>query len=166
MTPSRAVHLVRVYPRAWRAIYGEDFVTLLEREPLTPGVVVNVAAGALDAWVSPKNWLHDPVAANAYTLRFWRVPMPTQGRSVAREILLMVALVISLRTAGAAASWASGDRTIDHIVETLAVPVAPAVVGVAVWFRDFSLRTKLVAAVAMSAFAWSVLTGIDWAIGP
>jgi hypothetical protein len=47
--------LLRLYPRWWRERYGDEFLALLEREGTGRRVVVNVFAGAFDAWVSPKN---------------------------------------------------------------------------------------------------------------
>ena len=41
--------LVRLYPRAWRRRYEVEFVALLEEQPLTLGVVLDVVRGALDA---------------------------------------------------------------------------------------------------------------------
>lgn len=41
--------LLRLYPRAWRRRYGDEFVALLEGRRLTPTVVFDVARGALDA---------------------------------------------------------------------------------------------------------------------
>lgn len=47
--------LLRLYPRAWRARYGDEFVALLEKEGTGPRVVMNVLAGAFDARVSPRS---------------------------------------------------------------------------------------------------------------
>jgi hypothetical protein len=41
--------LLRLYPSAWRARYGEEFAELLTACPLTLGTVVDVICGALDA---------------------------------------------------------------------------------------------------------------------
>jgi len=41
--------LARLYPRAWRRRYGAEFAALLEQQPLTPGLVLDVVRGALDA---------------------------------------------------------------------------------------------------------------------
>src|SRR5688572_19490863 len=46
--------LLRLYPRAWRQRYGEEFIALLEKEGTGKNVVMNVMAGAFDAWVSPR----------------------------------------------------------------------------------------------------------------
>ncbi|MEX2272209.1 MAG: hypothetical protein WD690_12090 [Vicinamibacterales bacterium] len=45
--------LLRLYPRPWRERYGDEFVALLEKEGTGPRVVLNVMAGAFDAWMSP-----------------------------------------------------------------------------------------------------------------
>ena len=41
--------LVYLYPRAWRWRYGEEFAALLEQQPLSPALVIDVVRGALDA---------------------------------------------------------------------------------------------------------------------
>ena len=46
--------LLRPYPRAWRDRYGEEFLALLERQPATFRVVLDVLAGALDARLHPQ----------------------------------------------------------------------------------------------------------------
>lgn len=41
--------LLRLYPRRWRARYGDEFLALLEQQAITPAVVFDVLLGALDA---------------------------------------------------------------------------------------------------------------------
>ncbi|HKV83453.1 MAG TPA: hypothetical protein VJN88_02785 [Ktedonobacterales bacterium] len=41
--------LLRLYPIAWRARYGDEFAALLEARPMTPRIVLDVMTGALDA---------------------------------------------------------------------------------------------------------------------
>lgn len=41
--------LTRLYPREWRARYGEEFLALLEDRPPTPGDVGDIILGAVDA---------------------------------------------------------------------------------------------------------------------
>jgi ribosomal protein L37AE/L43A len=41
--------LLALYPRAWRQRYGAEFAILLEEQPLTPAMVIDVVRGALDA---------------------------------------------------------------------------------------------------------------------
>ncbi len=42
-------HLVYLYPRAWRARYGDEFLALLDARPATPRVAVDLILGAVDA---------------------------------------------------------------------------------------------------------------------
>lgn len=46
--------MVRLYPRAWRERYEEEFVALLEERPASVLVVYDVALGIVDAWLSPQ----------------------------------------------------------------------------------------------------------------
>jgi hypothetical protein len=47
--PARAALLLRLYPAAWRARYGPEFARVLEREKVSPAVLLDVLAGAIDA---------------------------------------------------------------------------------------------------------------------
>lgn len=49
MKPLQADRLAHLYPRSWRAHYGEEFAALLEQQPLSIRIVTNVLLGALDA---------------------------------------------------------------------------------------------------------------------
>jgi hypothetical protein len=55
--------LVRLYPRAWRARYGEEFAAVLAERRLSPRTVIDVIAGAADAHLHPGGWHHERVAA-------------------------------------------------------------------------------------------------------
>ncbi len=56
--------LVRLYPRAWRDRYEEEFLALLEERPPTFGDIVDTMFGAVDAHlhpqgnVAPQPWTH------------------------------------------------------------------------------------------------------------
>lgn len=39
----------RLYPRAWRRRYGAEFAAMLEQQPLTPGALLDIMRGAMDA---------------------------------------------------------------------------------------------------------------------
>ena len=47
----RMARLVRLYPAAWRARYGAEYVALLEAQRASPWIVLEVVYGALDAHV-------------------------------------------------------------------------------------------------------------------
>ena len=46
--------LLKVYPPAWRARYGDEFAALVAAQPLTFQLVVDVLAGAIDARLDPQ----------------------------------------------------------------------------------------------------------------
>lgn len=48
----RADRLLRLYPRAWRERYGEEFLALVGESPLRPQQMIDIIAGAVDAWMS------------------------------------------------------------------------------------------------------------------
>ena len=49
-----ARRLIRLYPRAWRDRYYEEFMALLVERPASVGDLFDVASGALDAWLRPQ----------------------------------------------------------------------------------------------------------------
>ncbi|MFI5274143.1 MAG: hypothetical protein ACHQ4H_14000 [Ktedonobacterales bacterium] len=50
---TRPAWLLRLYPTAWRARYGEEFAALLDDEPPTFFGLLDVLLGALDAHIAP-----------------------------------------------------------------------------------------------------------------
>src|SRR5215211_4813346 len=46
--------LVRLYPRAWRERYEEEFVAMLEEGPVSIRDLFDVALGVVDAWLRPQ----------------------------------------------------------------------------------------------------------------
>jgi len=46
--------LLRLYPRAWRDRYGDEFVELIREKPPTSLDTFDVMRGALDAWLHPQ----------------------------------------------------------------------------------------------------------------
>ena len=47
-----AERLLRLYPRAWRERYGEEFVATAGTGRLHPQQVIDIVSGAVDAWLS------------------------------------------------------------------------------------------------------------------
>jgi len=48
-----ADQLLRLYPRAWRDRYGDEFLATVGDEALRLQQVIDIVAGAIDAWLSP-----------------------------------------------------------------------------------------------------------------
>ncbi len=47
-----AERLLRLYPRAWRDRYGEEFLAMAGEGPLGPQQTFDIVCGAIDAWLS------------------------------------------------------------------------------------------------------------------
>lgn len=47
-----AEQLVRLYPPAWKARYGEEFVAMVGAGSLRTQQVIDIVSGAIDAWLS------------------------------------------------------------------------------------------------------------------
>jgi hypothetical protein len=47
-----AERLLRLYPRAWRARYGDEFLAMVGSGPLQLQQVIDIVSGAIDAWLS------------------------------------------------------------------------------------------------------------------
>lgn len=156
MSRPRPSTLLRLYPRAWRDRYGDEFVALLEKEGTGPRVVLNVLAGAFDAWVSPK--VTDVYApADANTLRFWRVQMPPDNRSYAERLpQIGYGLAVFLALKGIAAL---GDFETLHLA---AVAIGIAVSMVPFWYEGYSLRTKAAASVALGLLGYAYAFLLQW----
>lgn len=46
--------LIRLYPRAWRERYGEEFAALVEEQPFTLRTLCDLLGGAVDAHLAPQ----------------------------------------------------------------------------------------------------------------
>jgi hypothetical protein len=63
-----ADRLLRLYTRAWRDRYGDEFLETAGEERLHPQQVIDIVAGAIDAWLSPRvRRITRPVAASPHT---------------------------------------------------------------------------------------------------
>jgi hypothetical protein len=61
--------LIRLYPAAWRARYGEEFAALLEEHPVGPFDVADIVLGALDARLRLRSRsVNSPSAGGATTM--------------------------------------------------------------------------------------------------
>ena len=47
-----ADRLIRLYPRAWRHRYGAEFLEMIGSDALHAQQVIDIAMGAVDAWLS------------------------------------------------------------------------------------------------------------------
>lgn len=46
--------LLALYPSAWRRRYGSEFAALLDAQPLSPALILDIVLGAIDAHLDPQ----------------------------------------------------------------------------------------------------------------
>lgn len=99
-SPTRTL-LVALYPRDWRARYGEELTAILAARRLSPAIVFDLLGGALDARLGPRLQLTDNHGENDMKLRAWTTcaangPQPTVRQSLfGAGLINLVSLVLT-----------------------------------------------------------------------
>jgi hypothetical protein len=57
--------LLKLYPPAWRRRYGREFSELIATQSASFGMVVDLVAGAIDAWIHPQSSTVVPATSDA-----------------------------------------------------------------------------------------------------
>jgi hypothetical protein len=159
--------LLRMYPRAWRERYGDEFLALLASEPQTPRLVLDVLAGALDARLNARlgTRVAKPAAVasrglaliGGLSFRCGAAPRQTRAEMLVSSLVLaglmvgLTALYVAMRHTYGSALW----------VEALGFAALP--LSLAVWAAQiqwkgtsWAARTVLFLIVVTLAFfgAW------------
>lgn len=128
-----ADRLIRLYPRPWRDRYGAEFLETIGPNALHVQQVIDIAMGAVDAWVSAevRRSTTDPVVSNSGGR-----PMPamlktacrdSQVRYTTRDMLIsavvLVGVSVVLTLLGIAIDR-SGRSLMGPALKNLAFPVA------------------------------------------
>jgi hypothetical protein len=98
MTPDR---LLRLYPRAWRERYGEEFLATTGPDTLSLQQVVDIVSGAIDAWLSADvqstTRAANAVAAGGSTMTVRAMICRTKNaRYTTKDSLIGAAIMIAL----------------------------------------------------------------------
>ena len=95
----KANHLLRLYPPAWRERYGEEFLDMAGGADLSRQQIIDITAGAIDAWLSyDVRMATRPAGGGRMTLRAMacRGPVPLY---TTRDSLIAAAVMIALTSA-------------------------------------------------------------------
>ena len=57
MTGPRGTRLLRLFPKAWREVYGAEFLALIEDCPPGPRDAIDILVSAVDARLRPSAWI-------------------------------------------------------------------------------------------------------------
>jgi len=141
--------LLRLYPVAWRARYGDEFEALLEERPLTPFDVADVLLGAVDAHIHRRGR-----AASQNRRGLTMTPRLAGQAAVVGGLLMLIGLLplpksstfpgafVILAGAGAlvvALAGLSGSQSRQHPLLVWAAFVIPAAGIVMLWVGGIAL---------------------------
>ena len=139
--------LLRLYPAAWRDRYGEEFAALLEERPLSPFDVLDIAFGAFDARLRPRDLALDlaprrkrlmneriggigAIAGGGLLLLMMGIGFLVPGSGTAAVYLYPV-VAIALLAAFFGLSAVQGRRNPALVWMAIALPVAGLAAGLA-----------------------------------
>jgi hypothetical protein len=158
--------LLGIYPKAWRDRYGEELRDTLDRQRLSPGIVLDVLAGALDAHLHPELLPHrseDKEAAMALMTQCWTGPdKPLDRRTIftagAAAVIITIVVAAGYRVVGRI--W--GDTLSAHVLQSSAVPA-----GLSVWFqltryKEVSATSRLIVGAGFFLLMFGVTFGLTY----
>ncbi len=137
--------LIRLYPRAWRRRYGEEYAALLDELPPRPGIVIDVLRAAADAHLSPPDTLHGgDMHAPASFRRSPLLDRVTAAVAALALVTPVVFLVSQVFPRGGAqfAVLADLDRFFQHPVGEALIMLGPVIAFAAGALATIGLRVQ------------------------
>jgi len=160
----RAEPLLRLYPPAWRARYGDEFLALAGGRRLSARQTIDIIAGAIDAWLTADvrratQAQSAPIGANAMlkSLACATQP-PVTARDGAIGAAVMIGASILFTFVGLAAK-ARGWDTAAEIVLSLSFFAALAM-SMPFWLMPAASRRAQLAIVGTMLAIVSVIGGV------
>ena len=90
-----AARLLRLYPRAWRDRYAEEFLAMIGPAPLRAQQAIDIVSGAIDAWLSPDVRRASAAASGGGSMtKMWTVCERTPMRYTVRDGLIAAAVML------------------------------------------------------------------------
>jgi hypothetical protein len=134
--------LVRLYPRAWRARYEDEFLALLEAAPPTRHDRLDIARGALDAHLHPAQPSLVPGLSAVLAGGMWilaaapiaALPTPPDWPGYLLDSLPLAVVAVLALTVAVAGTWLREDGRGGLVGRRLGrIGVALAVIGHLAW---------------------------------
>ena len=130
--------LLKLYPPAWRARYGEEMTALLGTRPPSRGERLDLARGAFDAWLHPLQPSIAPIAAALIGGGLWTVvatavlvqPVPLDWPGYLADVVPLATMAaVCLFAAALACSLRAGEARSPTIV----IGTGILIVGYVAW---------------------------------
>jgi hypothetical protein len=152
--------LLGMYPKAWRDRYGKELRETVEGQHLTPGALLDLLAGALDAHLHPG--LLPPHADGASPARK-ECEMNLIDRRrllIAAASAVIITIVIALGYRFVEQAW--GDTLTAHVLQSSSVPA-----GLSAWFqltryRKVSATSRAVVGAGFFLLMFGVTFGLTY----
>jgi hypothetical protein len=135
--------LLRLYPRAWRERYGEEFLEVLARERLGPRLVLDVLAGALDARLNRRRLVGSTGAAavEGGVAMVGGLTFHCRARQrQSRAEMLLSSLVLAALILGLTAAYVVAKREFGPLLWVEALGFAALPLSLAVWSAQIQWR--------------------------
>jgi hypothetical protein len=143
----RADRLLRLYPRAWRERYGEEFLEFVGPDRLRPQQVIDIVSGAIDAHLS-RDVRRGVASSEGGALMLTSLkaacahtgPRITTRDSVmgAAAMILSTILFVAIGTVARRQGW----DEVGEVIMSLAFPASLLVTMPFLWLKGQSLRAK------------------------
>jgi len=139
MARRAALAMIRLYPSRWRERYEEEVRALIEQRPMCRRDVLDLARGALDAWLHPPVPSRVPAVAAIAAGGTWTVwsllilgaPAPPDWPGYVEEMLLSALAVVAVLALAVAGAWL---RLGDDATRFERVSISLALAGHGAWF--------------------------------
>ncbi len=160
----RPESLLRLYPPAWRARYGDEFLALASERPLGPRQTIDIISGALDAWLTadvrratrPRP---APAGGTAMSKTLACAPPSTTSR---RDALIGAAIMIGASLVLTFLGLQAKARGWDTAAETILSLSFPAALAMSLpfWLMGSASRRAQFAIVGVMLAILSVIGGV------
>jgi len=140
--------LLRLYPRAWRERYGEEFLDACGAGPLTMQQVIDIVGGAIDARFEPQTHVrqHQPegVTMSAILHKLHHAPKANYTTTDALKAAAFIVVTSFVLVMAASACQRNGLAAIGHFLRAFASPAALVLSSHFTFLKGQSRTTKAV----------------------
>jgi hypothetical protein len=158
---------MRLYPRAWRARYADEFVDVVGEKRLSMQQVVDIMAGAVDAWTSPAVLASvrgsvTSGSGGAEMVQLLKMKCATASpKMTTRDGLIGAGVILASTIVITAVAMAAKAQGSDKFAELLLGMSFPASLIIAMPFMYLKGQSRRVQALFV-AIPLAILAGISW----
>lgn len=140
--------MLRLYPARWRQRYGEEFGTVLAGQRASPGLVLDVLAGAIDAHLHPQIQLSESQLTKGDTMTLAMLlrcsaggpKLSPQDKKIARWVTIWSALAIAALAIGLTKTFRGAPAVLALIYWS--APALSLIYEQTAYLRQRSWRTQ------------------------